>query len=176
MNIRQELLREHSKSNSLRITTWIGANKERFDLLMELFLSNEYRVTQRAAWVLHFCAENHPEMVAHYLEPLVMNLKNEIHVAVTRNTLRFLQDVEIPTSLLGHTTQICFELLYKPEQAIAVKVFAMTVLANICVKEPELSNELRLIIEDEMQNGGPAIQSRGRKILKKLAKIEKLKT
>lgn len=175
MDIKYELLREHSKSNSLRITKWIGNDKARFDQLMKLFLANEYRVTQRAAWVLHFCSETEPLMVAAYLEPLIMNLKNKPHVAVVRNTLRFLQNIEIPEALLGHTTQICFDLLYDKTQAIAVKVFSMTVLGNICKRETELTNELRLIIEEEMRDGGPAIQSRGKRILKQLVKIENSK-
>lgn len=173
MDIRQELLREHSKTHSLRIKDWIGTDSARFDQLITLFLANEYRVTQRAAWVLDFCATAHPDMVYPYLETLVMNLKNKPHVAVVRNTLRFLQNVTIPDDLIGHTTQQCFEFLYDANEAIAVKVFSMTVLANICEKEPDLSNELELIIEEEMRHGGPAIQSRGKRILKQLAKINR---
>lgn len=175
MDIRQALLREHSKTNSLRIKDWIGTDETRFAQLMELFLADEYRVTQRAAWVLDFCATDHPKMVFPYLETLIMNLKNKPHVAVVRNTLRFLQNIEIPGALLGHATQICFEILYDPNAAIAVKVFAMTVIANICEREPDLTNELSLLIEEEMRHGGPAIQSRGKRLLKKLEKINRKK-
>jgi hypothetical protein len=49
-----------------------------------------------------------------------------------------------------------------------VKVFGMTVLANLCEKLPELKNELRIIIEDQMPYGSAGFKSRGSKILKKL--------
>jgi len=57
MNLREQLLLEHSKTNSELITKWIGKNKSRFSELMQLFLHDEYRVVQRAAWVLSMVAE-----------------------------------------------------------------------------------------------------------------------
>ena len=52
MNIREEILREHSKAQSLRKAHYIGEDKQRFEELMYLFLNDEYRVCQRAAWVV----------------------------------------------------------------------------------------------------------------------------
>ena len=49
MNIRDEILREHSKAQCLRIAQYIGEDKQRFDELMYLFLNDEYRVCQRVA-------------------------------------------------------------------------------------------------------------------------------
>ena len=51
MDLRAELLEEHSKRQALRVADYIGNDPERFADLMCLFFGNEYRVTQRAAWV-----------------------------------------------------------------------------------------------------------------------------
>jgi hypothetical protein len=49
MNLRQEILREHSKKQADKIVKWVGASQDRFDELVRLFLNSEYRVVQRAA-------------------------------------------------------------------------------------------------------------------------------
>ncbi|MTI25180.1 hypothetical protein E1163_09525 [Fulvivirga kasyanovii] len=168
MDIRKELLKEHSKSNANRIARYISNDPTRFDVLMKLFLSNEYRVTQRAAQVVSMCAENHPGLIRPYLKQMILNLRNDVHDAVKRNTLRILQDIELQENLQGDMTDIGFQLLTSAREPVAVKVFAMTVLANICKKEPDLKNELQIIIEDQMPYASAGFISRGNKILKRL--------
>ncbi|GAA0890380.1 hypothetical protein GCM10009122_00580 [Fulvivirga kasyanovii] len=168
VDIRKELLKEHSKSNANRIARYISNDPTRFDVLMKLFLSNEYRVTQRAAQVVSMCAENHPGLIRPYLKQMILNLRNDVHDAVKRNTLRILQDIELQENLQGDMTDIGFQLLTSAREPVAVKVFAMTVLANICKKEPDLKNELQIIIEDQMPYASAGFISRGNKILKRL--------
>jgi HEAT repeat protein len=167
MDLKTELLWEHSKAQSIKISTFIDDDPEKFDQLMKLFFDKEYRVTQRAAWVVAHCGKSHPELITPYIEPMIKNLKKEVHVAVIRNTLKLLQEIDIPKQLWGITTDICFKLL-ESNKPIAVKVFSMTVLANICEKEPDLKNELRIIIEDQLPYGSAGFKSRAAKTLKRL--------
>lgn len=60
--------------------------------------------------------------------------------------------------------------LCQQEGTIAVRVFAMTVLANLAKQLPELKNELIPLIEDQLPYGSAAFISRGRKLLKELKK------
>ena len=168
MDIREQLLKEHSKSNANKIAHYVSDNTSRFALLMKLFFSDEYRVTQRAAQVVSICSDSHPQLIRPYLKELILNLRNDVHDAVKRNSLRILQDIELPESLHGDMADIGFRLLTSREEPVAVKVFAMTVLANICKKEPDLKNELEIIIEDQMPYGSAGFISRGNKILKRL--------
>ena len=107
-----------------------------------------------------------------HLAKLVKNLQNsDLHVAVKRNTVRFLSNYELPEQLMGIAADCCFKFLANPKETVAVKVHAMTVLYNFCKKEPELSNELKILIEENMLHETAAFQSRGRKILKGLKKL-----
>jgi len=115
---------------------------------MELFLGNAYRVTQRAAWIVSICTERNPELIHPFFLKMVNNLEGEVHDAVKRNTLRIFQFFELPKTLWGKTVDVCFRFLMDADEPIAVKVFAMTVAANICKFEPELKNELKLVLED----------------------------
>ncbi|GJM31476.1 MAG: hypothetical protein DHS20C18_04770 [Saprospiraceae bacterium] len=168
MNLRTAILNEHSKANTTRITNWIGNNQQRFDALVELFLYDEYRVVQRAGWVLSECALQHTELLQPHLGPLIDNLEHPKHNAVLRNTLKALAEIDIPEEHMGKLATISFDLLADPQSAIATKVFAMQVLANFCKKEPDLAPELCLLIEDQWEHASAGFKSRGRKILKKL--------
>ena len=97
-------------------------------------------------------------------------LKPGIHDAVKRNIVRLLQFISIPRSLQGKVADICFNYLNNPKEAIAVRVFSMTVLANLSTENPELKNELIPLIEDQLPFGSAGFRSRGIKVLRKLRK------
>ena len=169
MDIRKQLLLEHSKENTMLVVDFIGSNPERFAILMDLFLNDTYRVTQRAAWVVGHAGKNQIALVQPYLEQMILHLKKpNLHDAIKRNIVRILQDIEIPESLWGEAADICFRFLASHEEPVAIKVFSMTVLHNITKKVPELREELAILIEDQMPYGSAGFKSRGKKILKAL--------
>ena len=63
---------------------------------------------------------------------------------------------------------VCFRFLISPDEPIAVKVFAMTVAANICKHEPELKNELQLVIAEQMEKASAGFRARAKRIRKEL--------
>lgn len=169
MNLGKEILKEHSKKQRDRIVAFIGNDKRRFSILVSVFLSGPYRITQRASWPLSTVVEHHPKLLKPHLKKIIINLKKPgLHVAAKRNTIRLLQFIEIPKSLQGMVADLCFSFLQNPQEAIAVKVFSMTVLAQIAKKQPGLKNELSIIMEDQLPFAGPAYRSRARKILREL--------
>jgi hypothetical protein len=169
MELKKEILKEHTKKQTTKIVDYVGDNPTRFKALIQLFLAGPYRVTQRAAWPLSYCAENHPGLIRPYLNILLDHLKKPgLHDAVKRNTIRLLQFVEIPKRLHGKTAAICFQYLQDKKEPIAIRVFSMTVLSEIAQKNPDLKRELKMIIEDEIPVGSAAFLSRARKVLKLL--------
>jgi len=118
------------------------------------------------------CADSDKELAPPYFNRMIDRmLQPGVHDAVKRNVLRILQDVEIPTRLAGKIATICFDLLGSAKEPIAVKVFAMTVLANIAQREPDLKREITILIEQQMPTGSAGFRSRGRKILKRLEQL-----
>jgi hypothetical protein len=166
--LRSEILAEHSKRQTMRIVRMIGNDAKRFGVLMDVFLNEEYRITQRAAWAVSYCAEAHPKLIRPYLKRMIENLKKPVHDAVKRNTVRVLQGIDLPTSLLGSAADVCFSFLQSVHEPAAIKANSITVLANICRKEPELKNEFRLILQQHMPFGSPAIIARAKRVLKEL--------
>lgn len=170
MNIKEALLQENSRKQAKKIAAYVGTNTERFTELMTIFLNDTYRLNQRASWVVNFCAEEHPELFEPYLGEMIANLRNDVHDAVKRNTVRMLQNYDVPDEHIGELADCCFEFLASKQEAIAIKVFSMTVLSNIVEKYPELKNELKVLIEDQLPYASTGFKNRGMKILLKLEK------
>ncbi|HEX7903159.1 MAG TPA: hypothetical protein VF487_04700 [Chitinophagaceae bacterium] len=166
MDLRKTILAVHSKAQSDKIVKWIGSDQQRFDELFNLFITDEYRVVQRAAWPLSYAAEAHPSFITKHFSGLVKNLgKPGLHDAVKRNTLRILQDIPIPKKFHGEVMNFCFAYITNPKEKPAVKAFSLTVLQNLSRQYPEIKNELKVIIESQWENESAAFRSRAKKIL-----------
>ncbi len=169
MNLRAEILKEHSKAQCTKIVNWIGSNQQRFDELFNLFLNDEYRVVQRAAWPVSNCVMAHPLFISKHWQKLISNLKKQnLHDAVKRNSIRLMQKLEIPEKFHGEIMGLCFKYLESPTEPLAVKAFSMTVLGNLAKDYPEIITELKLIIEDQLPHQSAGFKSRARSVLKQL--------
>lgn len=173
MDIRDALLEEHSKIQAQKIAHYIGNDPDRFAELIDLFLHDTSRITQRAAWVLSHCADTYPALIEPHVEKLWKNLQKPQNDAVKRNTLRIFQTYRFPKSLQGIAATLCFDYLLDPNEAVAVRAHAMTIAYNIALEEPELLPELALIIEEMLPHGTAGIKSRGNKILKAIRKQQR---
>ena len=80
MKLRDTILKVHSKANCEKIVKWIGDDQKKFDELFYLFLNDEYRVVQRAAWPVSCCVEENPTFIKKHFIKLLQNLnKPGIH-------------------------------------------------------------------------------------------------
>jgi hypothetical protein len=166
MNIREALLAEHSKRQTMAIVDHIGSDPERFAELMSIFFEGEYRLTQRAAWPMNYCAERQPQLISPYLTRLVAQLeRDDVHDAVKRNALRLMQFVDVPSRLKGKSYSICVDLIADPLQPIAVKVFAVTVAAKIARSSPDLMKELRQVVKETLPHSSVALHKRAREVM-----------
>ena len=166
MNIREALAAEHSIRTTNAIVEYIGSDAARFTELVEIFLGDEYRSTQRAAWPLGYCVQLHPEIVKPHLTKLVDQLeRDDVHDAVIRNVTRLLQYVEIPENLQGKVLDICFRMVDDPSVPVAARVYAMTTAARIAHDQPDLIRELRLIVEKHKATAKPAYLNRAKHVL-----------
>lgn len=169
MKLRDQILKEHSKANCNKIVKWIGPSQERFDQLFALFLHDEYRVVQRAAWAISNAVIQHPSLIKRHFAKLLKTVKKEgVPGAVKRNTVRLLQDIDIPEKYEGEVMHLCFGYISSPAEEVAVKAFSLTVLLNLSRRYPEILDELRTTIEERWDYEKPAFRSRARKILKEI--------
>lgn len=166
MDIRKEILAEHSKAQCNKIVNWVGASQKRFNELFHLFLTDEYRVNQRAARAVSNCVIAHPDFIKNNFDNLIKNLhKPNLHNSIKRNSIRLLQHVEIPEKFQGEIMDICFKYIEAPEEAVAVKAFSLSVLANLSKFYPEIIPEIKFLINEISPHQTIAFKTRAKNIL-----------
>jgi hypothetical protein len=171
LNIREEIIKEHSKEQALRIAEYACVSAKNFRELMRCYLDEDYRLSQRAAWSVSWAAKKKPAMVKPHLETIVAQLqKKNVHDAVIRNAVRILEAIDIPEELHGEVMNACFGFIEDPSTAVAIKAFSLTTLFNLSKQYPEIKPELKLIIEERWDTETAAFRSRGKKILAALKK------
>ena len=171
MNIREELLKDkiHLRAHALKISAYACSSPKHFAALMQCFLSNEYRLAQRAAWSVSWAAKQNPQLIKPYIKDLVAQLsRKDVHDAVIRNSVRILQQIEIPESLHGEVMKNCFDFIASRSTPVAVKAFSLTTLFNLSKLYPEIKNELKLLIEEGLPHETAAFKSRAKKIIRSI--------
>jgi len=100
---------------------------------------------------------------------LVKNLqKPNIHDSIKRNTLRFLQVIDIPPKHEGTIMNTCFQYIENPKEAVAIKAFSLSILGRLAKKYPEIIPKIKLLIEEQAPVQTAAFTSRAKKVLKDL--------
>lgn len=169
MNIREQLLLEHSKSNAEFITAYIGIDKNRVEELVNCFLSNEYRVSQRSAMVISRLGDIKPDLLTIHIERLVnCFIKKGEKDSVIRALVRFFQFYDLPEEIQGVVLNQCYVLLLDTKQAIAIRAFSIGVIYRISKDYEELRKELKLVLEDLNTGDSSGLENRRINILKKL--------
>lgn len=172
MDIKEALLKEHSKAQMLKIVAYIGNDKKKFAELIPLMLTAEYRVAQRAAYPVSYCVEKQPELITPWFGKMIKKMGDKTtHDAIRRNALRILEDIDIPEEYCGELFEISNRYLHDIKEPIAVRAFSISVMCNIAKKYPDLKNEVKHNAESLLHCGIPALESRSRKVLKQLAKF-----
>ncbi|MEM1214814.1 MAG: hypothetical protein AAGJ82_03970 [Bacteroidota bacterium] len=173
MNIATTLAQRHSKQTTLQIVNWIGEDQQRFAEFLPLFLHGEKQVVQRASWVMSFLGERSPALLAPHWSAIMTALENPVHDAVSRNILKVIANakIDLPEEEEGRMVHIAFEALANPKTPVAIQAQAMTCLANLLPKYPELADELRQTITEGMEYGSAGYCARGRAVLQQIAKL-----
>lgn len=166
MELKAELLKEHSRKQTECIAVWIGQDPGRFGQLMSLFLNDTYRVVQRASAVVSMVGCAYPALLHVYLPAMVDRLSEEgTPVALKRNVVKLLQYAALPEELHAAVINVCFDFLNDPEEAVAVRCHAMSVLGHMAVRYPELKQELAVVIKEHLAYGSAGFKARARMLL-----------
>ena len=107
-----------------------------------------------------------------YLRPYKSLLLDEI-AAIEQQEVRWHVAQMLPRLELTEAERLrAFDILigYLDDESRIVKTFSMQALADLAVQDAALTARVIPILEAQMRVGSPAMQSRGRKLLKKLRK------
>jgi len=172
MNIRTQLLLEHSKENTQKIADYIGKSRKRYKELWEIIKHAEAPIPQRGSWVLSHSPISFSPAVIPFIPEMIEEVQKPVHDAIKRNVMKIIATIdEIPEEVSASFFDLCIDWAIDKNTSIAIKVYSMEIAGNIAMPYEELRNEVIVVIEDQMEHGSAAIKSRGRRLLKKLRQI-----
>ncbi|HET6227397.1 MAG TPA: hypothetical protein VFF27_14025 [Bacteroidia bacterium] len=163
-----QLLQEHSRTNTNLIAKAIGNNPAEFKKIIELIYKGEAPLPHRASWLLSAVNELHPELLKPYLQKFIDTIEYFQVDGVKRNMINVLASHPIPGKMQGKAVDVCFRLLLSPTETVVVKTQAMQIIANIAADYPELKQELKTVIEDQLPKTTAAFHARAKHIRKRL--------
>lgn len=175
MDVKEIVTQRRSGPEVKKWVAEIAKDVESVDQLMDLFFDENLRICQSASWYVGIIAEVNDQVLYPYLDKMIINLHNPKHNAIVRNTIRAWQFMTIPEDYSGEIYDICSAFINSPKEAIAFRVFSMTVCYNIGQDYPELLTELRAQLVDCLNDESRAVFSRSRNIIKLIDKKLKAK-
>ncbi len=164
--IKSFLAERRNKKEILKFVHYIGENQKKFDELISFCFGKDVKLAQHAAWPLGYCAEKHPNLAKKHIRRMIKQISHLGHPAIRRSFLKIFEYAEIPASEEAKLISECFQFINRKEEFVAVKVFAMSVIARYCKKYPELWPELKSSIELQIPFETAAFHSRAKRILK----------
>ena len=158
-----------SKAKVLKAIAYIDNSAPKFKQFMAEFMKADQRGSQNLAWIIGSIADVNPAIILPHYSELLQKLESPCHAAVKRNILRAMSKNPVPSEFIGRIADVCFTFLEDTKQTIAVRVFSMILLYEICLLEPDLSSELIPILEYHIPHSKPGFQSRAKKIIQSLS-------
>ena len=176
MNLRTELLREHSARQTQRLADYASAHPAALAELLQLFWYGAERERQLAADVLGWVGERRPKWLVPHLPGLLAAAQPGPgqHPAVRRAVARVLQFVPVPEDWQALAFDTCLAMLRAPREPVAIRAYALTAAAQLAGSYPELASEVVAVAETVLNTtNSAALRSRAARELPKLRNISR---
>ncbi|PWG78564.1 hypothetical protein DDR33_21620 [Pararcticibacter amylolyticus] len=170
----QQLKASLTKRGSQRIADICVSEPALMHELLLLSFHHEPEIAFRAAWVLETSALQYPEGFRQNIPVFLQRYGDQSNNSCQRHfskiMMHLLKTNAIPEPFdYAAIIEPTFVWLADEQIPVAVKANCMSILFMLRKKEDWIGEELRAQIEFLMKDGTAAIQSRGKKILHKLA-------
>ncbi len=168
MNYIDQLYKEHSRSNSDLIAKHIAKDPLQLKKIIDIIYNEQKPLPQRASWILPLVNAKHPELLKPYIPLFVNTLLQFKSDGIKRHMLLVIKKHQIPNALRGKGVEIFFTLMLSKTEPVAVKAEAMEALSKLVHRYPDLKNEFKMAIEDQLPKTTVAFHSRAKRILEEL--------
>jgi hypothetical protein len=174
MNLRAELVQEHSARHTRRLTAYACAHPRQLAELLRVFWYGTPREKQLAADVLGWAGERRPTWLVPHLPGLLAAAQPETghHPAVRRCVARVLQFLPVPEEWQAPAFDLCLRLLEAPAEPIAIKAYALSAAVRLATPYPELAAEVLAVAKGVLATtASAALHNRAARELPKLRTI-----
>ena len=161
------------------------ADKNLFFPLLSVAFDETNEASIRVSWVLDYVMREKLSLLYPHLDYFTTNISNVKHDSIVRPMARTCELLakaytsKNDLAIKNYLTNIHIEKILETgfdwmitEQKVAVKAYSMETLFLFGKEFDWVHPELQLILEQEISNGSPAYQARGKKILKWIEKFK----
>lgn len=154
----------------------IDQHTEEFPDMYKLTNDSKRLVSWRALWVCEKLSEIHPGWFVPLREELTERLLNCTHDGSKRLLLSILFNLPVEEPISVPLLNFCFDRMFSPSESIGVQALCIKTAYQLCLKEPELLGELRIILESaETEFFSKGVTTSIRNTLKKINQTTKTK-
>lgn len=160
-------LRENRGVENIKhIASLMLKNQQQEDCLdiLELDTPLPYRIS----WVIDHMVRIEPRCFEAYLKDLLAKKDRMDFPGYERNLSFILSQSIIPDAIESEVLELAFFWISDPNTKVAVKAHALYTCENFCKKYPELKEEFREILLNEIPRNSVGFTSRAKRILKRL--------
>lgn len=145
----------------------IGQNQQLFDEVFEGLFHEDPIVRSRSADAIEKASKQFPHLPQSHKKIIIGRLHEFRQQEVRWHIALMLGSMELTQKEVGIVIDVLLLWLHEDKSKI-VKVNCLQALADIAQRNSWFANEVVKIIEEQMPKGSPAVQARGRKLLKQL--------
>lgn len=133
-------------------------------------LDHEMPVSMRFIWLVGDLCEHAPNVA----RPSVIyfySKRNQIKFAnFNRSLAKMFWLAGIPEEIEGAAIDEMFKWLLDPKVGVSAKNYSLSALLDLTNKYPEVKNELKIVIEDQLDKNSSSFEKTAMRILKELEK------
>ena len=142
---------------------------EYFEDIYRLTYDEKQTVSWRAIWVCEKLSEIHPGWFILLYDEIIQRLIDCTHDGSKRLLLSIPYNIPIPTPISVDLLNYCLDHMLSPQESIGVQALSIRIAYLLCRKEPELLQELQLILENtELDFYSTGVRTTVRNTLKKI--------
>lgn len=162
--LRASLLNDNTDVNRKRWAHHIVVNEIPLSDLQTIILS-EHPVAMRFSWMIGDLCEHEPRVVFPCVS-YIFNNRHKIRIPnFNRSIAKMFYYAGIPPEIEGEAIDELFKWLVDAASNVTTKTYALLALSKVISRYPDLTNEFRLLVEDQLGKNSISFEKKARKIL-----------
>ena len=157
-----------STGKSREVVAEVLANPALFDAVFEGMLADDPVLRMRAADAVEKITAQHPEYLRPYKKKLIRKVARIDQQEVRWHVAQMLSRLDLSRTERRAVVDLLAD--YSRDKSKIVKTFSMQALADIAEQDADLRPSIVMQLQELTRTGSPAMQSRGRKLLARLAR------
>ena len=171
MNFAAELSHRSWRPAVDRVVATVLEEPARLPELIVTLADGREGVVMRGAMALADLGRAAPDLLVPHHRALVAALDPDPIDAVNRCLFRYFAELpldRIDPGVEGPLLDLAFRRGADPRRSVTIRIWGLQIVANYCGRYPELADELRAVVTQQLDGAPAGFRSRGRRILRQL--------